>query len=274
MTKRVLLSFTVLLVLALAVPAYAQDTSDDKSTVTFVHGIRGMLADVYLDDELILPGFEPRRATDPMKLKAGVHRIDLRMADEPADSEPAVTKKFTVPPGQRLTAIAHWAGVDDCIITIFNESGDQIQAGRGKLIARHAAATDGVTLTVDDKPLNRALEPTQQLVNTVKAGNHAVAIRAEGSDATLVTGSRVPVSEGTARIVYLIGTAKDDNLSLLTQTVDGLESNPSAVPTGNSGLATGDGIQQPWIPAGALLIAVALIAGAIRRRRKMPVPNG
>jgi hypothetical protein len=273
MTKRVFVSFTVLVVLAFAVPAYAQDTSDDKSTVTFVHGIRGMLADVYLDDELILPGFKPERATDPMKLKPGVHRIDLRMADEPADSKPAVTKKFTVPAGKRLTAVAHWAGVDDCIITIFTEGGDRIQAGRGKLIARHAAATDGVKLTVDDKPLNRALEPTEELVGTVKAGKHVVAVSAKGSDTTLIADSQVPVSEGTARIVYLVGTAKDDNLNLLTQTVDGLESNPSGVPTGNSGLAGSDGAP-PWLPAAALLIAVALIAGAIRQRRDTLAPRG
>ena len=273
MTKRFLVSFTVLVVLALAVPAYAQDTSDDKSTVTFVHGIRGMLADVYLDDKLILEGFKPERATDPMKLTPGVHRIDLRMADEPADSEPAVTKKFTVPAGKRLTAIAHWTGVDDCVITIYNDGGERIQAGRGKLITRHAAATDGVAVTLDDKPLNRDLEPSGQLVNTVRAGEHMVAVNAKGSNAALIADSQVPVDEGTARIVYLVGTAKDDNLNLLTQTVDGLESDPSGVPTGNSGLAASDSTL-PWVPAAALLIAVALMAAAIRRRRAAPAPRG
>ena len=272
MAKRVLVSFTVLVVLVLAVPAHAQDTSDDKSTVTFVHGIRGMLADVYLDDEPILRGFEPERATDPMKLTPGVHRIDLRMADEPADSDPAVTKKFTVPAGKRLTAIAHWTGVDDCIITIYNDGGEQVQAGRGKLITRHTAATDGVEVKLDDRQLNNALEPSEQLVNTVTAGKHMIAVSGKGSDAKLIADSQVPVDEGTARIVYLVGTAKDDNLNLLTQTVDGLESNPSGVPTGNSGLAARKDIQ-PWLPAGALLVAVTLIA-AIRRRREMLAPRG
>jgi hypothetical protein len=168
-----------------------------------------------------------------------------------------------------MTAIAHWVGVEDCTITIYNDMGDPVRAGAGKLIARHTAATEGVTLTVDDQALNRTLEPTEQMVDTVLAGDHTVAVSQAGSDTVLVEGSQVPVEEGTARIVYLVGTAKDDNLNVLTQTVNGLESNPSGVPTGNSGLAAGER-SQPWLPGAGFVVAMALVAGAIRRRRATP----
>ena len=258
MAKRASVSFIVLFVMLLAVPASAQESSSggDTATVTFVHGIRGFLADVYLDDELILRGFAPERATEPMKMEPGSHQIDLREADAPADSEPAVTKEFTVPSVGRLTAIAHWSGVDDCIITLFDDTGEAVAAGSGRLITRHTAATDDVQLTVDDKPAGSTLMPADEVVDTVQPGTHSIVIKDAQSNTTLVSNSQVPVPEGVARVVYLVGTAKDDSLNLLTQTVDGLESDPSGVPTGNSGLAD-DGGTQPLPLALALLVAAA-----------------
>lgn len=266
MFRRVSLASLVLLLGLSAVPAFAQEASGDQATVTFVHGIRGMLADVYLDDELILQGFAPERATEAMDMAAGTHRIDLRMADAPADSKPAVTKKFKVPATGKLTAIAHWTGVDDCIITVYDETGDAVSAGSGRLIARHAAATDDVRLTVDEQPLNKTLAPAKQVKDSVQPGTHTVAVTDATSNTTLVSGSRVPVPEGTARVVYLVGTAKDDSLSLLTQTVDGLESNPRGVPTGNSGLADDRGSQP--LPIAALVFVAAATLVAVRQRRR------
>jgi hypothetical protein len=276
MAKRALVPFIVLFVVLLAVPASAQEepAEGDMATVTFVHGIRGLLADVYLDDELILRGFAPERATEPMELEAGSHEIDLREADAPADSEPAVTKEFMVPTAGRLTAIAHWSGVDDCIITLFDDTGDAVAAGSGRLITRHTAATDDVELTVDDQPLDSTLMPTNERVDTVQPGTHTIAVKDAQSNTTLVSNSQVPVSEGVARVVYLVGTAKDDSLNLLTQTVNGLESGPSGVPTGNSGLADRAGTQ-PLPLAAALVVALAmLLVAVVRRRREMAARRG
>ena len=258
------------LVLILAVPAQAQQSQAEAqgpATVTFVHGIRGFFTDVYLDDKLILSGFAPERVTEPMKLSAGRHRIDLREADAPADAKPAVTKQFSVPETGQLTAIAHWVGIDECTITLFDDTGDVVAVGAGRLIARHAAATQDVRLAVDDQPLNTPLRPTEELSDTVDAGSHTVSVSDRKSKSTLVPGAKVPIPEGEVRVVYLVGTAKDDTLDLLTQTVDGLESQPSGVPTGNSGLAAGE--SQPWGVATLLLgaLAAGLLTVAGRRVR-------
>jgi hypothetical protein len=275
MAKRASVLLIVLFIVLLAFPASAQEAppEGDMATVTFVHGIRGLLADVYLDDELILRGFAPERATEPMELEQGSHQIDLREADAPADSKPAVTKEFMVPTAGRLTAIAHWSGVDDCIITLFDDTGDAVAAGSGRLITRHTAATDDVALTVDDQPLDSTLMPTNELVDTVQPGTHTIAIKDAQSNTTLVSNSKVPVPEGVARVVYLVGTAKDGSLNLLTQTVDGLESDPSGVPTGNSGLAD-DGGTQPLPLAAALVVALAMLLVVQRQRREMAARRG
>lgn len=252
-------------VLCMAPAALAKPSEQEGSEVTFVNGIRGFIADVYLDDRLILAGFAPERITEPMALPPGPHRIDLREPDAKATSEPVVTKQFDVPAGGRLTAIAHWAGVEDCIITVFDDAGDVVAAGSGKLIARHAAATGAVELALDDRTVD-TLSPARQLAESVDPGTHTVAINDRGSNDTIVGSSQVPVTEGSARVVYLVGTAKDNSLGLLTQTIHGVGSNPDGVPTGNSGLAA-PRWSMPLVPLAALAtIATGLLAVLGRRR--------
>ena len=43
-----------------------------------VHGLRGLVADIYLDGTLVLPTFQPERSTDPLPIPAGDHLIEIR----------------------------------------------------------------------------------------------------------------------------------------------------------------------------------------------------
>jgi len=262
MVRSVVAALSMVLALVLAVPAYAAE-EPGTSDVTFVHGIRGFFTDVYLDDELILAGFAPERVTEPLELKAGEHRIDLREADAPADAKPVVTKTFEVPAGGKLTAIAHWTGVEDCTITLFDDAGDMIAAGSGKLVARHAAATGDVEFALDDKAFDKPLTPASEVSESVKPGEHTVAVNGREG---LSKSSTVPVPEGSARVVYLVGSEKESTLGLLTQTVDGLESDPAGVPTGNSGLAATSHTGLPVLPLVLLAALGGLLAVVIRRR--------
>lgn len=268
MRRTVVAVLGLLVALVSAAPVAAQESGNAPSEVTFVHGIRGFFTDVYLDDELILAGFAPERITEPLELEPGTHRIDLREADAPADADPVVTKEFDVPANGKLTAIAHWSGVEDCIITVYDESGDSAAAGKGKLIARHAAATGDVDLTVDDAGVTESLAPAEQVVETVEPGSHTVAMSGLGEGGSGSKSSKVPVPEGGARVVYLVGSAKADTLGLLTQTIEGLNSGPDSVPTGNSGLAAA---QQRDLTTPLSTLAVAAVAGAgvlaFRRRQ-------
>jgi hypothetical protein len=258
----------LLAALLAAVPAQAQEADSGPSEVTFVHGIRGFFTDVYLDDELILAGFAPERITEPLELEPGTHRIDLREADAPADADPAVTKEFEVPANGKLTAVAHWTGVEDCTITLYDETGDSVAAGSGKLIARHAAATGDVELTVDDAT-SEQLMPSAEVSEAVEPGDHTVAMAGLGEDGAGSKASTVPVPEGGARVVYLVGSAKNDTLGMLTQTVDDVGSGPDGVPTGNSGLAAAP--ERDLGPLTALALVAAAGAGALTTRRRATI---
>lgn len=258
-------ALAMLIVLLTAVPVLAQSPDEPAtSEVTFVHGIRGFFTDVYLDDELILEGFAPERITEPLELEAGRHRIDLREADAPADAEPVVTKKFDVPAGGTLTAVAHWTDVEDCVISVFDESGDAAEAGAGRLIARHTAATGDVEVALDDETLSEPLAPTEEFAESVRPGSHTIAISEASSGGTVIESSRVPVREGNVRVVYVVGSAQEETLGLLTQNIEGMASNPEGVPTGNSGLAASDGVA-PAFPLAVLTIIGAVLLGVRRR---------
>src|SRR3954453_13990548 len=60
-------------------------------TVTVVHGLRGVVADVYVDGALALPAFQPERVTDPIAVPAGPHRVEIRLAGAAPTDPPAVT---------------------------------------------------------------------------------------------------------------------------------------------------------------------------------------
>jgi len=71
-------------ILVMPVPAQAADTG----TVTLVHGVRGLVADIYLDGAVALQVFQPERTAGPLTLPAGSHAVDVRAAGSAATSTP------------------------------------------------------------------------------------------------------------------------------------------------------------------------------------------
>src|SRR3954471_2267731 len=76
-------------------------------TVTVVHGLRGVVADVYVDGTLALPAFEPERVTDPIALPAGPHRVEIRLAGAAPTDPPAVTGDVDVTADAFQSIVAH-----------------------------------------------------------------------------------------------------------------------------------------------------------------------
>ena len=68
-------------------------------SVRVVHGLRGLVADIYLDGTLVLPTFQPERSTDPLAIPAGDHLVEIRAAGAAATETPLLTQTVTVPGG-------------------------------------------------------------------------------------------------------------------------------------------------------------------------------
>jgi hypothetical protein len=244
------------MVLLGAAPAWGQARN---STVTIVHGLPEFTADIYVDGELLLSGFRPEEATDPMELPAGTYQVDIRNAGDPEDAAPALAANLQVPGGKNLSVIAHLNENGEPTVSVFDNNVSPVPAGRSRLLLRHQAAASPVDLLVDGKSVVRNVASGQQDGMVIPAASHEIAVDGEDRDA-LPSPTSLELEDGTAYYVYLIGSTEEATLDLMVQPVTGLDSAPSGVATGDGGLA------EPQVPWGLVLImvlgAIGLAAGA------------
>ena len=116
-------------------------------------------------------------------------------------------------------------------------------AGEARVTARHAAVTpltseDPDILVNGDAAATDVTNP-MEFSTDVPAAAHDLAVNLAGTDTTVLSADGVELAEGTSTIVYAIGSAADDTLGLLVQSIGGLGSAPEGVPAGNAGLADG-----------------------------------
>src|SRR5262245_42247130 len=120
--RKVVALFAVMSALSaslLATKTVVASAQNATGTVTVVHGLRGVVADVYLDGALALPAFEPERVTDPMAVPAGPHRVEIRLAGTPATDPPAVTGDVEVTADARQSIVAHLDSAGNPTITAY-----------------------------------------------------------------------------------------------------------------------------------------------------------
>lgn len=258
--RRLLAAFaTLLCLLLIGGPAMAQS---DTTTVTLVHGFRGLLADVYLDGDRILEGFRPARSTDPTELPAGEHEVEVREADAAPDSEPVVEGTLDLPPGANLSAVVHPDAEGNPTISVFDNAFESPGKNRARAVVRHTAVAPAIDVKVGDETVVQGLAPGQEGVGTVRPGADEVTTVDAASDEQLLPPARVSADPNMVVALYLIGSSDDDSLGWLSQRLDtSAGTAPLGVPTGNSGLAAVDAM--PWwawvAAAAALLTAVRTV---------------
>jgi hypothetical protein len=251
---RRLLLFSVILV-AGATPAGAQPRS---STVTIVHGLPEFTADIYVDGELLLSGFRPEEATDPMELPAGTYQVDIRDAGAPEDDPAALAATLDVPGGRNLSVIAHLNESGEPTVSVFDNDVSPVPAGRSRLLLRHQAAASPVDLLVDGQSVVRNVASGEQDGMIIPAATHEITVAGRAGE-ELPSPTSLELEDGTAYYLYLIGSSEEATLDLMVQPVTGLASAPSGVATGLGGLAEPT---FPWALVGVMaLAAIGLAVG-------------
>jgi hypothetical protein len=264
--------------LATGTTAGAQGTA----TITAVHGVRGLVADVYLDGQLVLPGFQPERATDPMTVPAGTHRLDVRKAGDPASATPLVSSTFDAPAGRRASVLVHLDASGAPQVTLFEDDLAPIPAGQVRLVLRHGAAAGPVDLLLDGLPVVQALANTAQSVSNQGASPHELTISVAGQVAPASGPRSVDLQAGASYTFYLVGSAGTSSLAWIVSRIDGLGPVPSLVQAGSGGTArSGDRSSTAAMPVLVLsalgLAGVGLLLGGqrlvTRRRGLAEVPT-
>lgn len=247
--------------LLIAGPAAAQD--EDTTTVTLVHGFRGLLADVYLDGERILEGFKPARSTDPTELPAGEHEVAVREADAAPDSEPVVEGTLDLPAGANLSAVVHPDADGNPTISVFDNDFDA-SGDKARAVVRHTAVAPAIKVKVGDSTIADGLKPGEEGAGTVNPGADEVTTVDASSSERLLPPARINADPNVVVALYLIGSNEADSLGWLSQRLDTSEgTKPIGVPTGNSGLVATN--LMPWWAwaAAALALVTALQVGRL-----------
>ncbi|MGC1213793.1 MAG: DUF4397 domain-containing protein [Micromonospora sp.] len=248
---------------ATATPAFAA-----SSKVSVVHGIPDTPVDVYVNGKKTLDTFQPGDVAGPLDLAEGEYDIALTKPGEPVDQAILSVDDAKVPGGANISIAAHLDADGKPRITPFVNDTSRVHAGKARLIVRHIAAAPAVDVRAGGEPVFEDLTNPKEAKADVDAGTVQADVVLAGTDTVAIGPADLALKEGTATIVYAIGSAGDKNLSLVAQTVSGLHSAPGGVPSGDGG-AAGTGLETWWyVLAGA---GVLLLVGG---RARVAVARG
>jgi Domain of unknown function (DUF4397) len=260
----------------LTTPMVVASAQTATGMVTVVHGLRGVVADVYIDGQLALPAFQPERVTDPIPIAAGPHHVEVRLAGAPATDPPAAAADVNVTAGGRQSLVAHLDASGQPAITAFDDDVSAVPAGQARAVIRHTAAAPPIDVSLDGTVVAPNLAEPGSAEATVAAATYQVSVSSPGTQDAVIAPEPATLAEGSATVMYLIGSAQAGTLSWIAEQVPDLATPPTRIQTGDSGLAADPPItsgravptEAILLGAGALIGATALLAA---RRRSHPV---
>lgn len=237
-------------------------------TVTVLHGIPDLTVDVYVDDELTLNDFAPGTVTDPLSLPAGDHAIDIRGADDPADADPVLSGSASVSDGVNASVIANLAEDGEPTINVFANDTAPIAGGKARIVVRHTAAAPAVDVRADGNVAFADLTNPNEAKADLDAGTVSADVVLAGTDTVVLGPADLDLAAGTSTIVYAWGSAADENLDLMVQTISDLGAAPAPVPSDDELPSTGT--SNTWLLT--MLAASVLLTGggalALARTRR------
>jgi uncharacterized protein DUF4397 len=257
------------LVLAVGLVALAGTPAGAKATnatVTIVHGLPNFTADIYVNGDILLDGFNPTEITEGLELPPGSYDVAIREVGAAPDSKPVLSDTLALKAGMNVSVVAHVSGAGDPTLSVFSNDLAKVPAGRSRLVVRSVAQAPAVDFDVDGSPVVTGVASGDEGQAVIQPGSHSISVAADGS--TLVKSTDLSVDEGTSTVVYLIGSQDEGTLDLMQQSIVDLASAPGDVLTGTGGLAAGNHDEVRW-PLLGLVIGV-LCAGWVVALRRSP----
>jgi len=250
---------------ATAAPAAAAD----NSTVYVVHGVPGLAVDVYVNGKAALTSFKPGQVAGPLSLPAGSYDVAIRKAGDAVTAAPAIDKKLTLPPSANVSLVAHLSAAGAPTLTAFVNPVGGIANGKARLVVRHTAAAPAVDVLAGGKPAFTGLANPNQQTADLAAGPVSAAVALAGGTKPVIGPADLTLKAGQVTVVYAIGSASDNTLRLVTQSLDAAQM-PQGAEAGTGGLAADGGSDVPVVGAlmiGGLMLVSAggLVAARVRR---------
>jgi hypothetical protein len=244
-----------LILLGLAAPSAAQG---DKSRIHLIHGLPGVKVDVEIAGAIAIEDFE-FSDTEDLSALAGQTLADVKVKAAGTDTVAIDVGDLALPATGSITAIAHLDAAGKPVVSVFINDTSTIAAGQGRLVVRHTAAAPAVDVLAGDAVAFANVVNGKEGSAELPAGTISASVVAAGAKEPVVIGpADLPLTEGSALIVYAVGSLEANSLTVLTETLSGLDGSPTAVHTGNSPVSDNGGPDLPGYLAlaGATLVVV------------------
>ncbi len=228
------------------------------SQVSVVHGIPGTPVDVYVNGKKTLDNFQPGKVAGPLSLPEGDYDLALTKPGEALDQAILEVDNAAVPGGANISLVAHLTADAKPAITPFANDVSKLDAGQARLIVRHTAAAPAVDVRAGGKPVFEDLVNPKEAKADLPAGTVSADVVLAGTETVAIGPADLDLKEGTATIVYAVGSAEDKTLELVAQTIGGLHSAPGGVPSGSGGLAD-RGMSGAWYAVAAVGLLLLLV---------------
>jgi hypothetical protein len=246
-----------------ATGAHAQTAS---ARVHLIHGIPGTPVDVYVDGEVVFEDFQPG-ATQDLSDLAGQTLVKLQVKPAGEDTVVIDGGDLEVPASGNYTAIAHLDASGTPKLTVFANDTAATAAGQGRLVVRHTAAAPAVDVLANGTAAFTNLTNPNEAKADLPAGTISASVVPTGETEPVVIGpADLQVQDGASLIVYAVGSLEDESLTVVTETIEGIGTAPTAVNTGNSPVAE-DSANGALFATVAILGSFALLALGFGTRR-------
>jgi len=249
----------------------ASAAAAENGTVYVVHGVPGLTVDVYVNGKAALTGFKPGQVAGPLSLAPGSYDVAVRKAGEAATAAPAIDKKVTLPAGANVSLVAHLSAAGTPTLTAFANPVGGLANGKARLVVRHTAAAPAVDVLAGGEPVFTGLTNPGQRTADLAPGPVSAAVAVAGTTKPVIGPADLTLKAGQATVVYAIGSAKDNTLQFVTQSLDPAQAQmPQGVNAGSGGLAADGSGNAPVVGAlvlgGLMLITAGGLAAARARR--------
>ena len=232
------------------------------ASVSVVHGIPNTPVNVFVNGKSTLTDFKPGTVAGPLSLPAGTYKVTVFAASNTKGTgTPVISASATVEAGKNYSLVAHLSADGKPTLTPYVNDTSPVAAGKARIIVRHDAAAPAVDVRANGAVAFAGLTNPNQAQADLAAGSIKADVVLAGTSTVAIGPATLDLKEGTATIVYAIGSASGKTLGLVTQTIDGLHSAPSGVQAGTGGLLDAGHGTPGWVWATGVAGVLAMLAG-------------
>lgn len=243
-------------------PANAQD----DATIMLLHGIPDTDVDVLAGGEAAIEGFSFGDMQDLSAL-AGQTLPGLQVVLAGSDTVAIDAGDVALPAAGNFTIVAHLDAEGTPTISVFENDTSSTAAGEGRIVVRHTAAAPEVDVLANGAVAFANVPNGAEGALDLAAGTISAEVVPAGASEPVVIGpADLPIAEGSSLIVYAVGSLEGETLTVLTQSISGLQSAPETVNTGNS--PVNEGAANTGLIAAAVLGVAIVGAGSFRLARQ------